>query len=51
MPTIYLSPSTQEFNIYVNDTQSEEYYMNLIADAMIPYLNAAGINYVRNAKI
>lgn len=50
MPTIYLSPSTQEFNIYVNDTQSEEYYMNLIADAMIPYLNAAGINYVRNAK-
>lgn len=50
MPTIYLSPSTQEFNKYVNDTQSEEYYMNLIADAMIPYLNASGINYVRNTK-
>ncbi len=50
MPTIYLSPSTQEFNLYVNDTQSEEYYMNLIADAMIPYLDASGINYVRNTK-
>ena len=48
MPSIYLSPSTQEFNIYVNDTGSEEYYMNLIADAMIPYLNASGISYTRN---
>lgn len=47
MPTIYLSPSTQEFNPYVNGG-NEEYYMNLIADAMIPYLNATGINYVRN---
>ena len=47
MPTIYLSPSTQEFNNYVNGG-TEEQYMNLIADAMIPYLNASGINYVRN---
>ncbi len=47
MPTIYLSPSTQEKNLYVNGG-TEEYYMNLIADAMIPYLNASGINYVRN---
>lgn len=47
MPTIYLSPSTQEFNPYVNGG-NEEYYMNLIADAMIPYLNATGIDYVRN---
>lgn len=50
MPTIYLSPSTQEYNLYVGDTQSEEYYMNLVADAMIPYLDASGINYVRNNK-
>ena len=48
MPTIYLSPSTQEFNQYVDGSGSEEYYMNLIADAMIPYLEASGINYVRN---
>lgn len=48
MPTIYLSPSTQEFNPYVDGSGSEEYYMNLIADAMIPYLEATGINYVRN---
>ena len=47
MPTIYLSPSTQEFNPYVNGG-NEEYYMNLIADAMIPYLDASGISYVRN---
>ncbi|MEE0946506.1 MAG: N-acetylmuramoyl-L-alanine amidase [Acutalibacteraceae bacterium] len=47
MPTIYLSPSTQEFNPYV-DYGNEEYYMNLIADAMIPYLEASGIDYIRN---
>ena len=47
MPTIYLSPSTQEFNPYVNGG-NEEYYMNLIADAMEPYLVASGIQFVRN---
>ena len=47
MPIIYLSPSTQEYNPYVIGG-SEEYYMNLIADAMIPYLDASGIRYVRN---
>ncbi len=47
MPIIFLSPSTQEYNPYV-DGGNEEYYMNLIADAMIPYLNASGIEYVRN---
>lgn len=47
MPTIYLSPSTQEYNEYVIGGD-EEYYMNLIADAMIPYLDASGIGYVRN---
>ena len=47
MPIIYLSPSTQESNLFVSGG-SEEYYMNLIADAMIPYLDASGIQYVRN---
>lgn len=47
MPTIYLSPSTQESNLFVSGG-SEEYYMNLIADAMVPYLNASGIQYTRN---
>ena len=47
MPIIYLSPSTQEWNLYV-DGGTEEYYMNQIADAMIPYLRANGIRYVRN---
>lgn len=47
MPTIYLSPSTQEFNPYVNGG-NEEFYMNLVADAMEPYLVASGIQFVRN---
>lgn len=47
MPIIYLSPSTQEFNPYVGGG-NEEYYMNLIADAMEPYLVASGIQFERN---
>ena len=47
MPSIYLSPSTQEYNPYITGG-TEEYYMNLIADAMEPYLDASGIEYARN---
>lgn len=47
MPKIYLSPSTQEFNIYIGGG-SEEEYMNLLADYMEPYLLSSGINFVRN---
>ena len=47
MPIIYLSPSTQEQNFYVTGG-SEEYHMNLLADAMVPYLVSCGIQYVRN---
>ncbi len=47
MPSIYLSPSTQEYNLYVNGG-SEEEYMNLIADAMEPYLFSSGISFTRN---
>lgn len=47
MPKIYLSPSLQEFNQYLSGGTEEE-YMNLIADAMIPYLEASGIEYTRN---
>ena len=47
MPILYLSPSTQEFNAYVT-TGNEEYWMNLLADAMEPYLLASGIDFVRN---
>jgi N-acetylmuramoyl-L-alanine amidase len=48
MPSIFLSPSAQEFNKFVTDGKSEEYYTNLIADAMEPYLTATGITYTRN---
>ncbi len=47
MPIIYLSPSTQEFNPYISGG-NEEQYMNLIADAMEPYLVASGIQFERN---
>ena len=47
MPIIYLSPSTQESNMYVNGG-SEEEWMNRLADAMVPYLDASGIRYTRN---
>ena len=47
MPSIYLSPSTQEFNPYVTGN-NEEYYANLITDAMLPYLRASSITYGRN---
>lgn len=48
MPIIYLSPSTQEGNLYVTGTGTEEQWMNRLADAMVPYLAASGIRYTRN---
>lgn len=47
MPFLFLSPSTQEFNPYVT-TGNEEYWMNLLADEMTPYLLASGVNVTRN---
>ncbi len=48
MPMLFLSPSTQEYNQYYDGSGSEEYYMNLIADYMEPYLIASGITFTRN---
>ena len=42
MPIIYLSPSTQDWNQYVNGGTEEE-WMNLLADKMVPMLDASGI--------
>lgn len=47
MPNIYLSPSLQEYNPYVGGG-NEEYYMNLLADALVPYLEEEGITFTRN---
>lgn len=47
MPRIFLSPSTQEFNQYAT-SGNEEYYMNLLADRLEPYLRASGISFTRN---
>ena len=48
MTAIYLSPSVQEYSPFIIGG-SEEYYMNRIADAMIPYLRASGIGFYRNS--
>ena len=48
MARIYLSPSTQEYNQYINNLGSEERNMNRLADALVPYLDRLGINYSRN---
>ena len=48
MPVIYLSPSTQDWNQYVTGSGSEEYHMNLLADALEPYLLSNGIQFKRN---
>ena len=42
-----LSPSTQYFNPYVT-TGDERYWMNALADEMMPYLHASGITVTRN---
>lgn len=48
MLNVYLSPSMQGHHQYATGTGSEEYYMNLIADAMIPCLQTYGIICSRN---
>ena len=48
MARIYLSPSTQEYNEYVNNLGTEEQNMNRLADAFVPYLDQLGIAYNRN---
>ncbi len=47
MPSVFLSPSTQEWNPYITGGNEEE-YMNLIADKMEPYLLSSGIVFARN---
>ena len=49
MPTIYLSPSTQEFNQYFSGG-NEEIYMNLLGDIVQNELERNGIDVVRNNR-
>jgi N-acetylmuramoyl-L-alanine amidase len=46
-PSVFLSPSVQEFNPFITGG-NEEYWMNRIVDAMIPYLQASNIRFGRN---
>ena len=47
MPNIFLSPSLQPGNLYVNGG-NEAQYMGYLADALEPYLTANGISYTRS---
>lgn len=47
MPSVYVSPSSQEHNAYVTGG-TEEQWMNKIADKVIPLLNYNGITTCRN---
>jgi len=48
MPFLYLSPSTQEYNPY-RTAGTEEYWMNRLADEMLPWLSAGGVNVTRSS--
>lgn len=50
MPKIFISPSSQENNIYNNGLASEEVVMNLIADSLIPELVRHNVGYMRNSR-
>lgn len=47
MPSVYLNPSNETNEFIIGGTQ--EYYMNKIADAMVPYLKGSGIEVTRSA--
>jgi N-acetylmuramoyl-L-alanine amidase len=47
MPTVFLSPSLQPFNPYVNGG-NEAQYMGYVADALEPYLQRNNITYTRS---
>ena len=43
----YLSPSSQDANLGVGNYGSEQEQMNLLADAIIPHLDRAGVSFHR----
>lgn len=49
MASVYLSPSTQEYNVYYDGVGNEEYYMNLIADDLQAGLTSSGVEVFRNS--
>ena len=46
MPSVYLNPSNEQNEFVIGG--SEEYYMNKIADAMVPHLQGSGIEVTRS---
>lgn len=50
MSKIFISPSSQENNIYNNGSTNEEVVINLIADSLIPELVRHNVGYMRNSR-
>lgn len=48
MSNVFISPSVQEFNRF-SGGGNEEYYMNLIADELVPLLSEKSISIERNS--
>ena len=48
LSNVFISPSVQEFNRF-SGGGNEEYYMNLIADELVPLLSEKGISIERNS--
>ena len=51
MPIIYLSPSTQEWNMYVTGSGSEEYNMNLWRTLWFPICCPMAFNINATSRI
>lgn len=49
MKNVFLSPSSQEFNMYLSGGNEEE-YMNILADKIENYFTANDIGFDRNSK-
>lgn len=49
MKTVFLSPSSQEFNMYLTG-ENEEEYMNILADKIEYYFTQNNIGFDRNSK-
>jgi len=50
LPSVFLSPSSKDYNKLFGHSATEQYYMNVIADYMEFYLKSSHIEFSRNNK-
>lgn len=49
-PKVFISPSTQQANLYAAQGTNEEIQMNLVADIICPRLTQHGVEWMRNNR-